>query len=313
MPSSPARTPDPRARLATRPAAALTRHSAFALLAATLATTVLPAQDTRTVQFESRDVAVYNFVGTMRVVGSSGDRAEAVVTLRGADRGVLTLAHNEVRDRESLRVRYPDRAIRSPNRGRSTAWVRDDGTWGGSSDRRGGRRVELSNSSNALDASADIELRVPRGTSARVYLLVGAVDVRNVAGELHVDVSSASISAVGSRANLWLDTGSGAVRVLNASLRRASFDTGSGRVIGSFRNTPESISMDSGSGDVTVELPADAGLTLDLSTSSGKITSDFPVTVSSQSRRSLRGTIGDGRGRLEVDSGSGDLRLQIRR
>ncbi len=358
-----------RSRLPRVSASLVARLVGVAALLALAGAGTARAQDTRTIRFESSDIAVFNYVGTLRVSGSTSGSAEAVVALRGDNRDQLEITRGDVRGRESLRVRYPDGLIRSPDRarGRTMTWVRDDGTWGDGDGRRG-RRVEISNDSRALDASADIELRVPRGTTARVYLLAGRVDVRNVEGELHVDVAAASISALGTRGALWLDTGSGEVdvsdaqgdlsldigsgnvtvrnarggrlnadtgsgdvtldgitfetgnfdtgsgnvRVTNAEVQRSVFDTGSGDVLGSFRTSPASISMDSGSGDVTVELPKDAGLQVNLSTSSGDISTDFPIQVTRQSRRSLRGTIGDGRGRLDVESGSGDLRLRIR-
>jgi lia operon protein LiaG len=370
MSISPSRQPAgaPR-RLCLGSASALTLLAMGVLTSSAVPARTAGAQDRRTVQFETRDIAVYNFVGTLRVTGSSDSRAEAAVTMLGRDRARLDVSVSDVRGRETLRVRYPEGAIRSPDamRGRTTSWVRTDGTWG---DRNGsrGRRVEITNSANALDASADIELRVPRGVTTRVYLLAGRVDVRNVDGELHVDVAAANVSASGGRGPLWLDTGSGDVdvrdtegdlhldtgsgdvtvrnargdvldadtgsgdvtfdgisfesgrfdtgsgdvRVSDAELGRAEFDTGSGGVFGSFRTTPESLAMDSGSGDVTVELPRNAGTEVSISTSSGRITTDFPIAVTRQSRRSLRGTIGDGSASLKIDAGSGNVRLRTR-
>jgi lia operon protein LiaG len=49
---------------------------------------------------------------------------------------------------------------------------------------------------------------------------------------------------------------------------------------------------------------------VDISTGSGGISSEFPVTMQTIRRQELQGTIGDGSGgRIRVSTGSGSVRL----
>jgi hypothetical protein len=60
---------------------------------------------------------------------------------------------------------------------------------------------------------------------------------------------------------------------------------------------------------VTVTAPADLGATVEIDTGSGGIDLDFPLEVRSVRRDHVEGRIGDGRGQIEIDTGSGSVRL----
>jgi DUF4097 and DUF4098 domain-containing protein YvlB len=85
-------------------------------------------------------------------------------------------------------------------------------------------------------------------------------------------------------------------------------DTGSGEVSLGVLGARE-LSVDTGSGDVTLTLPADWQGEVELDTSSGDIHSDFRMTVEEMDEDYVRGRIGSGGGSLTVDTGSGDIRL----
>ncbi|HTE45726.1 MAG TPA: hypothetical protein VK636_10815, partial [Gemmatimonadaceae bacterium] len=67
-----------------------------------------------------------------------------------------------------------------------------------------------------------------------------------------------------------------------------------------------------GSGGVTLRLPASQGGDVNIETGSGGIESDLAVQTSHIERNALRGRIGDGRGRIKIDAGSGRVRLMKR-
>jgi DUF4097 and DUF4098 domain-containing protein YvlB len=87
-------------------------------------------------------------------------------------------------------------------------------------------------------------------------------------------------------------------------------DTGSGSVDLAFTRAPREISVDTGSGSVDLALPAAFTAQVDISTGSGGIDLDFPVQVSRWERDAVRGTIGNGAGRLTVETGSGGVRIR---
>lgn len=324
-------------------------------------------------------VAVYNLAGRVRVESGSGSDVTVSVSRGGRDAGRLRVATSEIRGRNTFRVIYPtgdDIIYRGDDdtRRRSSSDVRvnDDGTWGGgdrSSDRsswRDGDRIRVKSSGSGTEAWADLTIAVPAGKTIAVYLAVGALTATNVDGEVLLDVSSARVTASGSRGRLSVDAGSGGVELRDASLssldvdigsgsltlssvtsERCSFDTGSGGVRGtgarcgtlsvdigsgsvllddvrstdvsidagsggvtlSMLNSPKAITVDAGSGSVTLSLPSDLSADVEIETGSGGISTDFPVRTSRVERRSLRGTIGDGAGRIRVETGSGSVRL----
>jgi hypothetical protein len=209
-----------------------------------------------------------------------------------------------------------------------------------------GHRVRIVGAGDGLEASADLRIQLPAGHRASVYLAVGKVAVGNVdgrlsidahsapvnatgtRGELSIDVGSGPVSVTGARGDLSVDTGSGAVEVsrfegteltvdtgsgdirLSAvSAPEVTVETGSGGVTADLRTDPTTLSVETGSGNIRITAPSTLGAEVDIETSSGEVESDFPLQVTRHSREHLVGTIGDGRGKIQIETGSGDVRL----
>lgn len=179
-------------------------------------------------------------------------------------------------------------------------------------------------------ASARIRVEGHTGT-LRLDTGSGSADVRDVKGEeLTVDVGSGGIAVMNADVRrLYLDSGSGSVeadRITAAELRvdvgsgglrftgvtseDVRLDSGSGSVRLELLSSPRSVNAETGSGGVTLVLPATLDAELDISTGSGGIDSDFPVQVSRMERHRLRGTVGKGTGRIRVETGSGGVRIR---
>lgn len=330
-------------------------------------------QASKSYSLTGNDVAVYNLVGEVTVLGGSGNAVSVEVTTTGPERDRLKVETGEIRGAQTLRVVYPgDRILwRGMGRGSNTSFtIRDDGTWGGSGDswsrREGDRRITVRGDGSGLEAAANLRITIPAGRRAGIYLGVGRMEVTNVDGLLRLDAASGDVTARGTRGELHIDTGSGNVQadevegrvsldtgsgdVTITGLRNGdlNIDTGSGSVTGSRLETHqikidtgsgdihlegiaasnleletgsgsvraeltaavETISVETGSGDVTIRLPDGTGATLDLDTGSGDFTVDLPVQLLKKSEGSLSGRIGDGRGRIHIETGSGDIALQ---
>lgn len=144
--------------------------------------------------------------------------------------------------------------------------------------------------------SGSIDMQDMRATSLRASTGSGRLEGREVTVERFVG-----------------NTGSGSIRLEATTAQDLRTNTGSGSVRIDLRNTPKDLSARAGSGSVEVSLPANTNIEVDISTGSGSITSDFPVTMESFRRRELRGKIGTGAdGYLRASTGSGSVRL-IRR
>lgn len=157
----------------------------------------------------------------------------------------------------------------------------------------------------------------------------GAVSVTDAQGDVNLDTGSGGVTLQGVHGqSLRLDTGSGSVRgddvdvhelvadvgsggigLRRTRAARLSLDTGSGGTELELLSPVEALVVDAGSGGVTIRIPASTGADVDIESGSGGIETDFPVKVSRWERTHLRGTIGDGRGRIRIESGSGRVRL----
>jgi DUF4097 and DUF4098 domain-containing protein YvlB len=111
---------------------------------------------------------------------------------------------------------------------------------------------------------------------------------------------------------LSVEAGSGNVKISDAQAPDASVETGSGDVSVTLLSGFQSLTVEAGSGNVEVLAPSTIGATVDISTGSGGIETEFPLQVTRKTSDGLRGTIGDGKGVLTVETGSGDVTLRRR-
>lgn len=139
----------------------------------------------------------------------------------------------------------------------------------------------------------------------------GGVEVNNVdGGEVAIDTGSGGVSGYGITAgSVSVDTGSGSVELRQVGTAEVRIDTGSGSVEVELTQDIDLLEVDTGSGGVTVRMPEDAGAEVEVETGSGGIDVDLPLQIRSVRRDYLRGEIGDGDGRIVIDTGSGSIRL----
>jgi len=158
----------------------------------------------------------------------------------------------------------------------------------------------------------------------------GRVDVSGIDGILSVDTGSGGVTLAdcqGDRivvdtgsgrvtgngittAYLEIDTGSGTISVENVTGEEVRLDTGSGSVVCGLLANPAFVNIDTGSGGVTLTVPATLGAQLEVDTGSGGITVDVPIEYQKKSRSYVLGTIGDGEGKIIIDTGSGRVRIR---
>jgi DUF4097 and DUF4098 domain-containing protein YvlB len=105
-------------------------------------------------------------------------------------------------------------------------------------------------------------------------------------------------------------TGSGGMRLGRVRARTLEAQTGSGPLEVELAPGLEEATLGTGSGGVTVRVPPALGATFELTTGSGGVSAGVPVQVARQDRSRLLGRVGDGRARVRVSSGSGDVRLE---
>lgn len=139
----------------------------------------------------------------------------------------------------------------------------------------------------------------------------GRVTVSEVRGDMiEIDTGSGGVTGSGLDADVVsVDTGSGSIELERVTARDVLLDTGSGSIDIELLSDVDQLDADTGSGSITVRAPDGLGATVDIETGSGGIDLDFPVEVRTIRRDELRGTIGDGRGEINIDTGSGAIRI----
>ena len=175
---------------------------------------------------------------------------------------------------------------------------------------------------------APVTITAPKG-SFGVDVGLGDVRVSGGEGTLSVDTGSGSVTVTGFRGDkLSLDTGSGQVSGSELSARSIDVDTGSGDIELTAVTCPElaletgsgsistdlrgpvrDLSLETGSGDISVRAPATLSGEVEIETASGEIETDFPIQVTRHARDHVVGRLGDGVGRVAIETGSGDVRL----
>jgi len=177
-------------------------------------------------------------------------------------------------------------------------------------------------------ASAEVDIA---GTKGNLTLDTGSgrVAVRDVTGDLNIDTGSGGITIDKVKGNvLHLDSGSGGVQGSDIEVKEFNADVGSGglrmyRMKASDVNVEtgsggaqlellsvfDKLIVETGSGGVTVRAPAALSAEVDVETGSGGFQTDFEIITRRVSRNHVQGRIGDGKGQVRIEAGSGSVRL----
>ena len=163
----------------------------------------------------------------------------------------------------------------------------------------------------AIEVGAgDVQLTGAQG-EVKVSTGSGEVQISRAKGRtLSIETGSGDVAASGLEADqLSVETGSGDVRVTQVKAPQVALQTGSGGVTVDLHGDVDHLDIGTGSGDVAITAPASLSARLDMETGSGDINSDFPLAVTRSGRDHVRGTVGDGKGNISVETGSGEIRL----
>ncbi|MEP6992395.1 MAG: DUF4097 family beta strand repeat-containing protein [bacterium] len=270
--------------------------------------------------------------GSLDTVVTFDARGAVEVTCRGGTIIVTGTERNEIRVRartDNGAIRFTSngtRATLEPASGRGCS----DGqfevsvpagtkvsarTWSGAASVRG-----VHGDVEVHSQSGDVQVR-DAGDRLDIESLSGDVTVNGVRGESTINTVSGSVTLTGSRGNLNIESVSGDLDLRDIVARQIRTHTTSGDV--SFTGAI----LDAGryefathSGEITLSLPADIGAELSVSTFSGGIDSDFPITLkagehgigAAQAKR-LNFMVGRGTARIIAETFSGDINLKRRR
>jgi len=189
--------------------------------------------------------------------------------------------------------------------------------------------IDVSASSGSIrteDSKGDLSARTSSGTirilgveeserpnDIRVHASSGNVTLKDIMGDVDAETSSGKIDAENVEGIVTARASSGNIKILEARGGVKTLRTSSGEIWVELEEIYEGIlemSFQSTSGDINLSIPSDTAADIDISTTSGRITTDFAVTIlGTMERNERRGTIGGGGILIKLRATSGDVTL----
>ena len=139
----------------------------------------------------------------------------------------------------------------------------------------------------------------------------GDIDLhQTMASSYDLDSNSGGITVDGAKGSIKAHTDFGSIDIKNAENATLDLQSNSGGIdfSGSLGEGPHTVQSDFGS--VTLALPTDSALDVDLSTDFGSISSDIPITVTLEGdseKNHQTGTINEGGAKLTVKTNNGSI------
>ncbi len=165
------------------------------------------------------------------------------------------------------------------------------------------RQTQLTTLSGSIDAQNI-------GDDLRASSASGSVTVAKVKGDVRISALSGTTQISGPGGRVDADTASGTVEVQGAT-RDVKAHAASGRV--DVQGNPSESSywdLKTVSGVVELGVPSSANFHLTAEAVSGQIKTDVPIVIEEQGKHSLRARMGNGGGRVEVHTISGEIRVR---
>ncbi len=225
-------------------------------------------------------VSVRNVSGNVVVNGYDGQAVVVTATKQGRDRDRVNIEDRSTGNTIDVRVDYPDRC-------------------------------------NNCDVEIQFDVKVPRNIAYKfnsfssvsgdvsVTGVTGELTAKTVSGETTVNNVNGSVNATSVSGNVHVGKVEGTVSAKSTS----------GEVeveILSLEGSAGSMEFSSVSGDVRVKLPGNLDANVQLSTMSGGLKTDFPLTIEESkygTGRKANGKIGNGSRNLKISTISGDVSL----
>ncbi|MEJ2720025.1 MAG: DUF4097 family beta strand repeat-containing protein [bacterium] len=160
-------------------------------------------------------------------------------------------------------------------------------------------------------SSGDAAVRGVGGT-LNVQGTSGDAKVYDVGGDVSIELASGDVTLDGGGADAVLATISGDthIRGVKGGITATSNSGDISAAINPAGSREFVFKASSGDVEVSFELAADDGFALEVTTSSGSIEGELDIELDQISRRVLSGVVGDGEGRLYIETASGDIRIR---
>lgn len=278
-----------------------------------------PFDETRALQPDAR-VSLDNLKGRIEV--RTWDRAEIRIAGQRGDGTQGLLVEGDASDLK-VKIQYPEGG---------GGWF---GRWGsdGADDSELRVTVPVGVTLEVHSVTADIQVRGVAGAALEVESVSGDVDVDTGAAELEVNTVSGDAKVAARSSEVTVESVSGDVELSGEFGGRVQLEAVSGRLSLDSRGKAKQVdagvvsgdillrtglqpggklTAESLSGNLVVVLPRDASARVSASSFTGSIRSPVGEVETEEHGpgSSLRTTLGDGNGRIELETFSGDLQLR---
>jgi DUF4097 and DUF4098 domain-containing protein YvlB len=164
------------------------------------------------------------------------------------------------------------------------------------------RDAQLTSMSGSLDAS-DV------GGDVRASSASGNLTINNAKGDVRAHSLSGSVKVVNPGGRVETDCASGSIDIEGAKFDAKAHDV-SGEII--IRGDPGEHGywdLKTVSGSVNIYVPSSSNFRFAADAISGEIKADIPIVIEEQGKHSLRAHVGNGGGRVEVHTVSGEIHV----
>jgi len=171
------------------------------------------------------------------------------------------------------------------------------------------RRID--NTFNTGNSGASFELSVPAGATLDLRSSNGSITAEGVTGGVTMESSNGELQVRGGQGRQDLRTSNGRIHI-EAESAEVDAHTSNGEIVFEGSLAEGNHTFETSNGGIEITLPAEARFRIDASTSNGKVSTDFPVTMTgTQDDNTLRGTVGESAS-VSIRAATSNGRIEIR-
>lgn len=159
-----------------------------------------------------------------------------------------------------------------------------------------------------VNANVTYRLHVPRRAALHVVSVNGGVSATGTRGKAHLETTNGGIKVQNVQGDMVLETVNGGIDVIRSAgaLRAGSVNGGIDAELSGLQDGSE-IRLTSTNGGIHLRLPRDARLSIDAGTTNGRVRSDLSIEGGEPGKRSLRGDLNGGGGKLYARTTNGSI------
>jgi DUF4097 and DUF4098 domain-containing protein YvlB len=173
--------------------------------------------------------------------------------------------------------------------------------------------IEKPDFMNDSSVSVNLDVTVPSKTDLELNTHNGGVKITNITGDIGGKTHNGGVTAKQVSGTIELETHNGGITCREIS-GDAELRTHNGGVKALYSKTATpvcNISMETHNGGIKFTAPANFSAVVDVSTHNGSINTDIPITVIGKvCKERLRGTIGKGEGKLQLQTHNGSITIR---